>query len=152
MPARLEKFIKHFGAACIVILFVLMTLQVIFRYGFGHTWFFTEELGRYLLIWATLAGMAIEVRRGGHIRIAFLVERLPPRVRRIWQMFVDAVVFSLFLVLIYTGIDSTLFNHGQESTGLRIPLSVPFAAIPVFFIIAALFMLERMGKYRDRPK
>jgi len=117
-------------------------------HGFDYTHFFTEELGRYLLVWATLAGMAIETRQGGHIRVNFLAERLPQPLRRIWQIFIDLVIFILFLVLVYTGIDSSIFNHGQESSGMQLPLSIPFSAIPIFFFIAAIFMLERLWRYR----
>ena len=68
MFAKLEKSITHFGVACIALLFIIMIVQVILRYIFDYTHFFTEELGRYLLVWATLSGMAVETRQGGHIR------------------------------------------------------------------------------------
>lgn len=150
MLTKLENFIKHFGVVCIVILFILMTAQVILRYGFDQTFFFTEEVGRYLLIWATLAGMAIEVRRNGHIRVGFLVEKLPPRLKCIWRTFVDIIILILFLTLVYTGINSTLFNHGQESPGLQIPLSIPYSVIPFVFAIAAIFVLEKLLKHKDK--
>lgn len=150
MFAKLEKSITRFGVTCIALLFVIMIVQVILRYIFDYTHFFTEELGRYLLVWATLTGMAVETRRGGHIRVSFLVERLPQPLLRLWLIFVDVVIFILFLVLVYTGIDSTLFNHGQESSGMQIPLSVPFVAMPIFFAISAIFLAERLWRYKDK--
>ena len=140
----LELTVKHIGVLCIALLFFLMIVQVVLRYGFGYTHFFTEELGRYLLVWATLAGMAIETKRAGHIRVSFLVEQLPPGVVRIWQVLIDVVVLLLFLLLIYTGIDSTIFNHGQESAGLQIPLSIPFLCVPIFFLVSAIFLSEKI--------
>jgi TRAP-type C4-dicarboxylate transport system permease small subunit len=144
MFIKLEKLTKDIGVGCVAILFMLMTIQVILRYGFGYTHFFTEELGRYLLVWATLAGMAIETRQGGHIRVNFLAERLPASWRRAWFFILDIVLFLLFLLLVYTGVDSTVFNHGQQSAAMQLPLSIPFLAIPVFFAIAAVFMLEKI--------
>ncbi len=138
----LEKIIKHIGVACVALLFILMSVQVVLRYGFAYSHFFTEEMGRYLLVWATLAGMAIETRRQGHIRVMFLVDHLPAALRRAWLLFVDIIILALFVLLVYTGVGSTIFNHGQESPGMQLPLSIPFSAIPVFFAIAALFMLE----------
>jgi len=148
MLARLEKVVRYFGVVCTGLLFVLVIVQVILRYAFGHTHFLTEELGRYLLIWASLAGMSIETRRRGHIRVSFLVERLPDVLFRVWQIILDVLVLILFLVLVYTGIDSTIFNNGQESSGMQIPLSIPFSAIPIFFTISAVFMAERIWRYK----
>ncbi len=146
MISKLENVIRHLGVVCTALLFVLMIVQVVLRYGFGYTHFLTEELGRYLLVWVSLAGMSVETHRRGHIRVSFLVEHLPPTLFRVWQIVVDFVVLILFLVLVYTGIDSTIFNHGQESSGLQIPLSVPFAAIPIFFAFSAVFMAERIWR------
>jgi C4-dicarboxylate transporter, DctQ subunit len=148
MVSKIESIIKSFGVFCIALLFLLMTVQVVLRYGFSYTHFFTEELGRYLLVWSTLVGMAIETRRNGHIRVTFLADRLPPAVKRVWQIFLDVVILVLFLLLVYTGFESTIFNHGQQSSGMQLPLSIPFAAIPIFFAIAAIFMLEKLWHSR----
>ncbi|NKB37039.1 MAG: TRAP transporter small permease subunit [Gammaproteobacteria bacterium] len=144
MLSILEKLIRHTGVFCLAVLFLLMLVQVILRYGFDYTHFATEELGRYLLIWATLAGMALETRQNTHIRVSFIAEKLPERVRRFWQLLLDVASLFVFALLIYTGIDSMLFNHGQESPGLQIPLSLPFSAIPLFFFFALLFMCSRI--------
>jgi C4-dicarboxylate transporter, DctQ subunit len=152
MNSILERLIRTFGVICLVLLFVLMTIQVVLRYGFGYTHFFTEELGRYLLVWSTLIGMALESRQGGHIRVSFLVERLPKSVCVIWHFLLDLIILLLFLLLVYTGIESTIFNHGQQSAGMQLPLSLPFAAIPIFFFCAAMFMLERLWKYRGHKQ
>lgn len=144
MLSFLEKQIRHSGVFCLAVLFLLMLVQVILRYGFDYTHFATEELGRYLLIWATLAGMALETRYNSHIRVSFIAEKMPARIRRLWQLVLDIISLLIFALLVYTGIDSMLFNHGQESPGLQWPLSFPFAAIPIFFFFALLFMLNRI--------
>ena len=149
MIKLLEKTVLHIGVFCIALLFFLTIVQVILRYGFDYTHFLTEELGRYLLVWATLAGMAIETRHGGHIRVSFLAGKLPPAVRRGWLLLIDVLIMILFVLLIYTGIDSMIFNHGQESPGMQIPLSIPFAAIPIFFAIAAIFLGHRLWRCKD---
>lgn len=142
----LEKISRHIGVACIACLLILITTQVVLRYGFNYTHVLTEEFGRYLLVWATLAGMAIECRHGGHIKVDFLIAGLPSTVRRLWLIFLDIICLILFLLVLYTGIDSTIFNHGQESGGLQIPLSLPFSAIPLFFAVAALFAAEKIWR------
>jgi TRAP-type C4-dicarboxylate transport system permease small subunit len=144
MLAKLEKLLNTVGAFCVAMIFVLSTMQVVMRYWYGQTYFFTEEMARFFLVWAAMCGVAIETRRHGHIRISFIVERFPPRFRQFWNNTVEALVLLLFVVLAWLGVDSTIFNHGQESPGMQIPLSIPFSAIPIFFSFSALFMLERL--------
>ena len=43
------------------------------------------------------------------------------------------------------------FAAGQRSDGLRIPLSWPYAAMPVAFGLAALLALVRLVVLRGRP-
>ena len=146
MLKHLEKLLRQLGVICIALLFLLMITQVVLRYGFGYTHFFTEELGRYLLVWGTLAGMALETRCNGHIRVSFISDRLSPAIKRRWTFILDALSLLIFILLVYTGIDSMIFNHGQESPGLQIPLSLPFLALPLFFAFAVLFTLARLLK------
>jgi len=54
---RLEKLVDAFGALCLGLLLALMVAQVVMRYFFRYTPFFTEEIGRYLLVWSALAGV-----------------------------------------------------------------------------------------------
>lgn len=134
--------VKHVGVVCLVCLLALVFAQVLLRYGFGYSHFLTEEFGRYFLVWVTLAGAAIEVRRQGHIRVSFFSDRLSNTIRKVWLLLLDLLTLTLLIVLVVTGIGSTIFNHGQDSPGMQIPLSVPFFGVPLFFLIAALFVAE----------
>mgnify|MGYP005838723637 CR=1 FL=1 len=151
MGAKLERLIVGSGVAFIIAIFVLTATQVAMRYGFGKTYFFTEELARYFLVWATLAGTAVETRRNGHIRIPIIVARLPHRIRRIWLRLLDVFMLVLFVLLAWLGVKSMIFNHGQESSGMQMPLSIPFAAIPLFFALSAGFVVERLRRRHRRP-
>lgn len=149
MLFRLEKLLDLLGVLCIAMLFALTLMQVLMRYWYGNTSFFTEEAARFFLVWAAMIGVAIEVRHGGHIGIPFFVERLPERFRRVWIMTGELLVLLLFGLLVWLGVESTVFNHGQESPGLQVPLSIPFAAIPLFFALAAVFGAERLLRHRE---
>ena len=57
----------------------LVTIQVIMRTFFVGSAPWTEELGRYLFVWAVYLGAIAAVIRGTHIRVTFLVERFGER-------------------------------------------------------------------------
>ena len=45
-----------------------------FVLGIGLSW--TEELSRFLLVWASLLAAAVATKRRSHFRVAFVIERL----------------------------------------------------------------------------
>ena len=141
MLARLERWVDLFGSVCLGLLLALMVAQVVMRYGFGFTPFFTEEMGRYLLVWTALAGTALAVRQRAHIRIEFLLVWLPERVQRWWLALLDLACLALFLVIAIGGVEMTLFARNQTSQGMQIRLAWPYAGIPIFFFLAAAFAL-----------
>lgn len=141
MIARLERFVVWLGTACFALLFGLMVTQVILRYGFSFTPFFTEEVARYAMIWAALAGAALATKNDDHIRVDFVNNLLPAAVRRAWHIILTVAVIVLFGVMVWKGIESSIFLHSQASMGLQIPLSYPTLAVPFFFGIAAIFAL-----------
>ncbi len=53
----------------------LVSLQVILRTFFTGSAAWTEELGRYLFVWAVYLGAIAATIRGSHIRVTFLIER-----------------------------------------------------------------------------
>ncbi len=49
------------------------------------------------------------------------------------------------------GVEMTIFARDQTSLGLQIPLSWPYAGIPIFFLLAAAFALQNLLQ-RSRPE
>jgi TRAP-type C4-dicarboxylate transport system permease small subunit len=148
---RLDRLVLLVGSAAMALLALLIFAQVVLRYLFAVTPVWSEELGRYLLIWAVLAGSAVSVRGARHIRVEFLVELLPAGARRAWYLLLDLVILALFLLLVATGIEAVGFNHSMRSLGLQVRLSYVMAGIPLFFGLAALFLIDELRRKAKRP-
>ena len=151
MIERLDRLVLLVGVAAMALLALLIFAQVVLRYLFAVTPVWSEELGRYLLIWAVLAGSAVSVRGARHIRVEFLVELLPAGVRRAWYLLLDLVILALFLLLVATGIEAVGYNHSMRSLGLQVRLSYVMAGIPLFFGLAALFLIDELRRKAKRP-
>ena len=54
-----------------------MSLQVFFRYVLEEPLPWSEELARYLFVWAALLAAAVTVGRNDKFTISILAERLP---------------------------------------------------------------------------
>ena len=146
MADRLERGTRAVGAAALLLLFALVVAQVILRYGFGITPFFTEEVARYALVWSVLAGAAVSVRTDSHIRVTFLPDRFRPRLRRGWMRLLDLVTLLLLAVLVVASLQTVDYAAGQTSSGLQLPLQIPYAALPVAFLLALLFQAGRLRR------
>ena len=64
--------LASFFLACAV---VLMSAQVILRFGFNSPKAWAEEVDRYLFIWSVYLGATVALLRGSHIRVTFVVDR-----------------------------------------------------------------------------
>ena len=73
---------------------LLIVVQVILRTFFSGSVAWTEELGRYLFIWAVFLGTLASTVRMSHIRVTFLIERYGPRAEW-WSVLFGHVVSFL---------------------------------------------------------
>lgn len=140
----LDRFLRIAAALCLLTLFVLIVLQVVMRYGFSFTPFFTEEIGRYALVWGVLIGTAVAVRSGEHIRVTFLQELLPARKHWGIQFALELICLVVFAVLTAASFESVSFAEGQTSDGLQMSLQYPYAILPVAFGSAFVFNLAQL--------
>jgi TRAP-type C4-dicarboxylate transport system permease small subunit len=86
----LERLIDGY---CRVLTLVVVTLlagmvvlvfgNVVLRYGFNSGLVFSEEISRFVFMWLTLLGALVALHDGAHLGMDSVVERLPPRGRRL---------------------------------------------------------------------
>ena len=147
-----ERTLTLLAALCLAVMTALVVAQVVFRYGLNAASSYTEELARYAMIWMALFAAAVGVREASHIRIDFVPEllaRLVPRLHRVLRFMLDLVSLTVFLVLLWYGVDAAMFAMGQSSPGLQIPLGFPYAAVPIAFAFSAVFALARLLTTND---
>lgn len=77
---------------------VAITLDVFLRYVFNAPTIWANEASSYLLLVVTFLGLAYALREKAHIRIDFIVVRLPRQVQD-WMQVISSITF-----LIFTGI------------------------------------------------
>lgn len=144
----ISEAIKYFLGICMAVMTVITVVEVVRRYLFGESFQWAEELVRFMLIWVTFVGGAAAFRSGGLVILDLVVGKLQERQRLVLQLFSNTVVFLLLLYLFRNGLDYTFSPviTKQISTGLGIPMSVPYLAIPLGFGLMLLFSLEYYGR------
>jgi TRAP-type transport system small permease protein len=146
MLDRLERWLAFIASACLAVLAAGVFAQVVLRYGFNITPVWSEEACRILLVWTVICGAAVSVRTNQHIRVEFIAEKLPRRLKRAWYLLIDLATLLLFLVLAGSGVEAVKFNNDMRSVALQWPMSWLMAAIPIGFAAAALFLAARLWR------
>jgi TRAP-type C4-dicarboxylate transport system permease small subunit len=130
---------------------LLTGVQVFSRYALNHSLFWSEEVGRFCLVWLSFLGATAAYKRRAHIGIAFLVERLPDAIRRFIALLVLLVSLTFFAVLLVWGFSFTWFAAAQKTPALGISKAIPYLVIPVS---GAAFLLhgaaQLLGLIRQR--
>ena len=109
----------------------IICLHVVFRYVLLQPLQWSEEVARMMSIWAAYGGASYAFRRGAHIGVTALVEKLPRSAGRFVKLSGDLVVIAFFLMLLVYGSKLMLNMRGINSVAAGIPMVFPYAAIPV---------------------
>jgi TRAP-type C4-dicarboxylate transport system permease small subunit len=139
LTARLDRLVCWTCVVLFVAILLVMVLQVAFRYVLNAPLTWTEELARYLYIWACWLGAPVALRRGNHIAIAFVSDRVPRAVGRIIALVTQAAALVFLAQLTIQGGILMVKSHSVEAITLPIPWSVIYAAAP---LSAVLMILE----------
>jgi TRAP-type C4-dicarboxylate transport system permease small subunit len=116
------------------------TAQVVFRFFFeALTW--SEELSCFLLVLSSLLGAVIAFKRGSHIAVTFLIERLPEGPRRGLAVLVNLLGMLFFGVVAYYGVVLMGTEAEQTTPALLISMSWIYLMYPVLGGLAILHLL-----------
>jgi TRAP-type transport system small permease protein len=134
------------------LLFVLMltmifftTIQVVFRVFFtAFSW--TEEITCFLLFYATMVGTAVGFKRGSHIAVTFIVERLPRGAEKAIAVGVHLLGILFFAVILVYGYLLMVTESEQLSPGMQIPMAWIYVAFPLMGAVIILHLLAGIRK------
>ena len=144
------SYASGYLAGWVLISIVALTMaEVVTRYILNHPLILCDEFGGYSLFAITFLGLAYCGKEKGHIRITFLVERLPTRVASKLRL------VTLSLALLYIGaaskiswdflIDSFRRNICSNSW-LMTPLKWPQMVLPIGFTLFFLVLLMEIAR------
>jgi TRAP-type C4-dicarboxylate transport system permease small subunit len=134
---------------------LVVALQVLFRYGFNQSLFWSEELARYFLVWLSFLGASVAYRRKAHPGIDVLQKKMPRVLQKKCRIVVHLVSLAIFAVMIYFGCRFAYFVRLQISPALYLPKWIVFIIIPlsgsILTIHGLCFLLgDLAGDSRDR--
>ncbi len=141
---KVDILISKIEAVMLAVGVLLMALNtianVIGRFVFQNSIFFSEELNRILIILITFAGISYAARHGRHIRMSAIYDALPPRTRKL-LMIVIALITAIFMFgLCYYAFNYivTQAGRGRVLPSLQIPVWITLIWVPIGFFMTGM--------------
>ena len=129
---------------------VVVFMEVIFRYVLHLPLFWTEEFARYCLVWSSLLGAAVALKRGEHIAVTLFLGYFPEGTGRALAIVARFSIATILAVMMWGGIKLVMITSTQISPALRIPMAVPYLALPIssaimlFHVVTLLLCTDRL--------
>jgi TRAP-type transport system small permease protein len=118
-------------------------IQVILRYALKVSFPAIEEIVSISFIYTIFLGAALGMKRAEHLEIDFLLKKVPPRLRGVYDAVILAGTALFLLFVVKEGIVFVIDSYSQTTTYLNLPISYAYAAIPGSAILMLYYLLRR---------
>lgn len=141
-----RHFERIFLTGALIAMASVLFAQVVMRYFLRAPFSWSEELARYLLVWAAIVGVSLAVRERRHITVDLLPMMLGDGSRRTFAVIAHVSLLIFSIIMISAGIPQIrrLAALGQTSPALGIPMWVVYLAIPVGFGMTLLRTIQAL--------
>ena len=121
-------------------------IEVIFRYVLLLPLFWTEEFARYCLVWSSLLAAGIAIKRGQHVAVTFVAEKFPKNIRAVAGLGGNILTATLLAVILWGGLYLVILTRHQISPAMRLPMSLPYMAVPTGSAIMLFHVLTSISR------
>ena len=146
---RLEQWVTRAGDATafisvlsLLVLTAVVTFSVVMRYVFNAALTWSDEISTFCLVAIVFLALGHTLAQGGHIRVDFVANLLPPRMQQALELFGAIVGLTYAALLVWASwsrVSIFFVRSTVSASGLYIPLYLP--AIPLLVGTVTLFLL-----------
>lgn len=140
-------------AAGVLLMATNTIANVIGRFVFQSSLFFSEELNRVLIILITFAGISYAARQGRHIRMSAIYDAMPPRIRKLMMIAIALITCVFMFGLCYFSVAyiGTQASRGRVLPSLQIPVWWTLVWVPVgFFMTGMQYLLTALKNITEK--
>ncbi len=126
----------------VAVIAVVIPYEVIGRYVFQKMNIWTGEVSTYSLVWASMLGGAVGLKKGYLVSMTSVLESVPPAAANALRVSSQLCSLIFFSVMFGYGLFQTIYNWNQTSPAMGLIMSLPYAALPIGFFIMFFVTLE----------
>jgi TRAP-type C4-dicarboxylate transport system permease small subunit len=134
---RIVDWINHKTLFCIVILFfiafVMLFIQIIFRYVLRLPFLIGDEVSRYSTVWIVYIAASLAARHNRLVRMEVLLSlsSVAEKNKRVFDWISGIASIFFYLSVIKFGLQMMGLSRMQFSPVLHLSMSIPYLALPV---------------------
>ena len=145
LDAAVARAERGVAVTLLAVTVTLVILQVFFRYVLNSSLSWSEEAARYLFIWAAVLGFSSSVEARRLFRFDMVAQRLPPAGAAVCVGLYALATVGFLWALIVSGGALVAGTVSQTSPAIRVPMALPYAALPVGGLLIGLHFLASLG-------
>jgi TRAP-type C4-dicarboxylate transport system permease small subunit len=129
--------------------------QIVMRYIFSSSLYWSEELARYLFLWQIWLGTSFAVKEHKHLRIEVFKDFLKTeKSKNIFELIALLIWLGFTIFLTIKGVELTkmLFVRHQVSPAMRFPMAYAYASVPVGCALMSFRLLGETIKTINKIK
>jgi TRAP-type C4-dicarboxylate transport system permease small subunit len=158
--AAVDRVCLMVSKLALVALVLTVLLQIWARYGFAYPFSWTEELARYLMVWAGLLGATCAFRRRLDPAVVSAEPGGPGLAGNARRTLLAATVLIFLLPVLYHSVFGPGMNiergflwrsSGRVSPGLGLNMALVGSIVPISCTVLLLHLAARLGE-RSGPK
>ena len=149
------------SGTALVVITLIIPLGVFMRYVMNAPLSWPEPASVVMMVMFSFLGGAAVYRANVHVAVEALVNAVPPRVRRIMRIGIDACMAATALFMLVYGTQLVRVTWGQTIAEFpTLSVGLTYSPIPVGGLFTLLFIIERLWLgapppdsivYRDQP-
>jgi TRAP-type C4-dicarboxylate transport system permease small subunit len=128
---KLANMTEIVAAVLLVAVIVMNLAQVFYRYVLVDPLSWSEETMRYSTTWMVMLAGSSALFRGEHMVISLFDSVQSSKIRNFIRLLVLTCIGAFCVLLMWEGFPAAIDNMRQVSPATRIPMTIPYMAIPV---------------------
>ena len=151
----LKKLLHNFEEYFCVWIMAIMTILVFFQVVMvcildSLSW--SEELARFIFLWLSWMGASYAVRERSHFRVEMFINMIKGKTRVFFEYIILLAWFSFCFFLAWQGTKLLVFlqGTGQISTAMSMPMTWPYASVPVASTLMCVRLIIEMYALHKR--
>ncbi|MHA1918775.1 MAG: TRAP transporter small permease [Promethearchaeota archaeon] len=131
-----------------MLLVIIVFFQVLNRFILHIPAAWTEEIGRFIFVWASAVGIALALRKKAHIGLSIIVNSLPKSLRKIVELISKIIMLAFYIIVLYWGSIWSYYGLMESTNSLQwVPMFYIYVAIPFSALLLTIFSIDDLYEF-----